>query len=188
MLSIVNLATGQPLAPRVIKSLLTLTENLADYSEVLKRDMSTSVLGAMANSGMGVPQPNSLVRPPVTVAELMAIPAIIYLLETLEYAAKNSAGKAKPSSTAKLFREAAEAGSEEQAKFMAEGGVAVLNLMHNALVHVSFDTKGVSECGLTEAAVDTVVQWAADEVVQSMGDRYYFNEHGLLLRRRKRAA
>jgi hypothetical protein len=190
MLSITNLATGgQPLAPRVVKSLLTMTENMADFSEGLKRDMSSSVLGALAKCGMGVPQqPNSLVRPPLTVAELMAIPAIIYLIETLEFAANNSAGKQSPSSTAKLFREAAEAGSEEQAKFMAKGGIAILRLLRNVMVHVSFETEGVREYGLTEVAVDTVVQWAADEVVQSMGGRYYFNEHGLLLRGRKSAS
>ncbi len=176
VLSITSLGCSQPLAPRVLQSLETLTDSKARLSRGFRRRLSACVLKAMSECGMGVPpQPHFDACPPATVAELTGHPAVSYLLELLQLAAAKS-------STARAFREAAMGGADKQALFMETAGVAVLRLLRSAKVQDAFGTPRAGACGLTEAAVDEVVQRAADLVVDNVGGRYYFDESWALVR------
>jgi hypothetical protein len=133
-------------------------------------------------------------RPPGTVGELMTLPAIAHLLSELDVAAAMAAGeegqaalvpKPSPTSERERFRQAAAAGAEGQAKFMALAGVHVLQLLRNYCAHASLGSKGAQDCGLREAVVDEVVHRAAMEVVKAKARSYSIDEHGALLRRRE---
>jgi hypothetical protein len=182
-LSIVSRAQGQPLVPRVLKTLATVSECWRDFDENLNASLTESVLQMLAESSIGVPVPRAAaLRPPRTVAELVAIPVIALIVTELEQAAAAAFGS-KPSQTAKVFRGAASADEEEQAKFMAHSGRHVLLLLRNYLMHVPTSTAKTQKIGLTEAALDRVVRAAAKEILSANKDLYTIDEYGALLKR-----
>ena len=191
-LSISSRGARQPLVPRVQQTLVTLHEHRRDFGAALLQAISDCVLRGLAETSIGVPVARGGMRPPGTVGELSALPAIAHLLRELDLAAAMAAGEEgqaalspKPSPTAEGFRQAAAAGAEGQAKFMALAGVHVLQLLRNYCAHASLDSKVTQQCGLREAVVDEVVRRAALEVVKAEARSYSFDEHGALLRRRE---
>ena len=148
------------------------------------------MLTGLAEHSIGVPVARGGMRPPGTVGELMTLPAIAHLLSELDVAAAVAAGEEgqaalAPQPTAELFRQAAAAGAEGQAQFMALAGVHVLQLLRNYCARAPLGSKGAQDCGLREAVVDEVVHRAALEVVKAKARSYSIDEHGALLRRRR---
>lgn len=188
-LSISSRGARQPLVPRVQQTLVTLHEHTRNFGAALLRAISDRVLRGLAENSIGVPVARGGMRPPGTVGELMSLPAIAHLLSALDLAAAMAAGEGraapapKPPLTAELFRQAAAAGAEGQAKFMALAGVHVLQLLRNYCARASLCSKGAQDCGLREAVVDEVVHRAALEVVKAKARSYSIDEHGALLRR-----
>ena len=113
------------------------------------------------------------------------ISSFSFLLAALEEAADIAQGR-KQSSSAKAFRNAAAAGADaQQAEFMAQAGLSVLLLLRNYCAHVSFRvTEEALRSGITEAAVDYVVQAASLEVISLHGDLFAIGMDGALLRKR----
>ena len=177
------------LVGRTVKSLVTLQENRASLSAAVVRSVSALVLQAFAERGIGVFDAvpvtgQRALRPPATVSELVSVPAFSFLLAALERAADIAPGK-KPSQSAKRFRSAAAAGADAQAEFMAQAGLSVLLLLRNYCGHVSFCvTDEAVRSGITEAAVDYVVQGATAEVLALHGDIFAIGTDGALLRKR----
>ena len=183
-LSVVSRGLGQPLVPRVMKTLATVNECWRGFDEDLNASLTASVLQTLADNSIGVSGPRAAVRPPRTVAELVAIPVIALIVTELEQAAAAASG-GKPSQTAKVFRSAASADEAEQAKFMAHSGRHALLLLRNYLMHVPTSTAEAQKFGLTEAVLDRVVRAAAAEIVSAKdGHLYAIDEHGALLLRR----
>ena len=152
-----------------------------DFGDELLRGISAYVLQALAENGVGVAVPRARARAPATVAELMGVPAVIFMLAALDLAAATAPGKTLPlSPSAELFRKAAAAGPEAQAKFMAHAGVSVLLLLCNFCVHVSFETAGRSAHGLTEAVADELgLEFQRGEGLIEMRRRASADEHGV---------
>ena len=148
------------------------------------------MLQAFADYGIGTGEAGtSVTRPPATLAELLHVPAISFLLDTLELAASSTPSKAgkggRQSLSARKFKGAADAEPEAQAKFMDRAGLAVLLLLRSYYGHVSFaTTDGAVSCGLTEAAVDFAAQAAAHEVELGMKGLFILDMRGALLLRR----
>ena len=183
-LAISSKVARQPLVSRVNQTLVTLQDNNVKFSMDLKRDISSLVLQVLAYHRVGVPTPEGLFRPPVTMTELMGIPFVSYALAALDHAAATAPGLRRvPSRAAEGFRKAAAADAESQAAFMADAGLSVLLMLRHYCGHVSFDTSQAWESGLNEAVVDEVVHVAAEKVIQAMGWRYSFDLNGALLRR-----
>ena len=173
----------------MLQSLVTLQENRAFLSAAAARSVSVLVLEAFAEQGIGVldvvaETGQSTLRPPATVSELVRVPAFSFLLAALEEAAEIAA-RGRQSPSAKVFRIAAAAGADKQAEFMAQAGLSVLLLLRNYCGHVSFCvTTEALGCGITEAAVDCVVQVASAEVSFLHGDLFAVGIDGALLRKR----
>ena len=174
------------LVGRTVQSLVTLQENRASLSAAAVRSVSLLVLEAFTEQGIGVRDVGAqagqrALRPPATVSELVRVPAFSFLLAALEQAADIAPGR-RQSQSAKAFRSAAAAGADAQAEFMAQAGLSVLLLLRNYCGHVSFcATEEAVRSGITEAAVDYVVQGASTEVVALHGDIFAFGMDGALL-------
>jgi hypothetical protein len=184
-LSITSRERGQPLVPRVMKTLTTVNECWRHFDEDLNVSLTDSVLQTLAENGIGVSVPREAPRPPRTVAELVGVPVFALIVTELEQAAAAAPG-GKPSQTAKIFRNAASAEKEAQGKFMAHSGRNILLLLRNYLMHVPTSTAKAQAIGLTEAALDSVVRAAAQEILSCSrnGHLYTFDDHGALLLRK----
>jgi hypothetical protein len=185
----VSVSSGNfSLVGRTVQSLVTLQENRACLRTAAVRSVSALVLDAFAERGIGVlgavaDTGQRALRPPATVSELVRVPAFSFLLAALEQAADTSPGR-KQSQSAKVFRSAAAAGADAQAEFMAQAGFSVLLLLRNYCGHVSFCvTDEAVRSGITEAAVDYVVQGATSEVQALHGDIFAIGTDGALLRK-----
>jgi hypothetical protein len=184
-LAICSREPWQPLAPRVMHTLERVRAGWRGFDQGLSASLTEAVLQTLADVGIGVPvcPPTAAVRPPRTVAELLAIPAIAHLVTELAQGSSRALGK-RPSHAAMLLRSAAGAGEEAQAQFMAHAGRHVLLLLRSYLARVyRGGTAQAQGVGLTEAAMDWVVRAAAAEIVSAKGGSLYIDEHGALMPR-----
>jgi hypothetical protein len=139
---------------------------------------SADVLAVLAANGVGVVEAGRAARPPLSVAEVRAVPAFESILAALDEHARRAGKPGGSSATAALARAAA-APPREQEAYVSALGVCALVWLRHVDAHACFATRLTEDGGLTVAIVATAVQAAAEAVTREDA-AFCFDERGLL--------
>jgi hypothetical protein len=152
---------------------------------------SAAVLQLLASSGIGSPgrgQPWAT-RPPSTLKEFAALPAVVALLQLLELEAQGRNRQQSPSSA--QLATALRAAPDAQGRFMEEAGFTLLLWMRHVSAHAAFFvTDELPRAGLSSAVVKDAVQAALEVIVRDCGEEMGLglSENGVLVSKRLLAA
>jgi hypothetical protein len=151
----------------VTRSFRCIVELRKELSKAVKELVSQCVLRTLAEYSVGTLDPISgKVRPPSSIVELAAIPAVQRLMEALDGHAADTGGK---SHTHAALKSALLLSGPAASQFMQEAGFHLLVWMRHHMYHVWHPSDPLERAGLTSAAKEAAVRAAMEAVLLSAG-------------------
>jgi len=179
-LSVTRLEDGTLALPEPVTRSLCCIVDLRKVLQAAGRELvSQYILHKLAEYSVGTLDPRSgTVRPPSSIAELAAIPAVQRLMEALDGHAADTGGR---SHSHAALKSALLLTGQAASTFMLEAGLHLLVWMRHYVSHVWYPSDPLEKAGLTSAAREAAVRAAMEAVLLSSGQSFALDSKGGLM-------